>query len=111
MTHLFGGANLQTPADRKRLPLKSNLELRRKRWRLVTGRKHLYRCTRVFLLAHGRFYPGSVLDDTWVAHRGPMSNCYENAMRAALNDPRLRYVERLRLNRVLSSGKCALWQR
>lgn len=87
---LFGGIDLGTPADRNRLVLTRELELRRDRW----TRDTLYRGGADLCLQHGKFRSGRVLPDEY-RHLHGLSGvtCYFDALLAAKRDPSLRYCE------------------
>lgn len=73
------------------IALKLELESRRDRWTLRPG--DLYRGGGDYFLRHGQFFHGRALPDKWASLMGPEGNCFENAARAALAHPELRYFE------------------
>lgn len=88
MGDLFGG--ILKPGAGGELALRRELERRRDAW---DRPGYHYRGAGDFLLKHGRFYGGRDLPDQYAHLMGETSACFDNASRAALHDPSLRYVE------------------
>jgi hypothetical protein len=87
MSTFLGG--ILTPAERNKMALQKELELRRRHWRHGT----YYSGAGDLLLNHGRFYEGEIIPEAFRPLVGEQSQCYGNALLAAEADPRLTYCE------------------
>lgn len=86
----FNFRDMLKPGDASRIALERELHRRRDAWDKPGFH---YRGGGDFLLQHGHFYQGRELPEEFAHWRGPLNQCFMNALRAADSDPALSYCE------------------